>query len=130
MENNVKWFLSADSRIVYFKLYFKILHTFKKLIIKRDLPLMKLALFSLSNICLLFLEVKAIINDNFKKIFYSSLSSHSPKITHFTLKVQFHGTLFLKIKMSKLISSRNLLFLPPIPSPTVNKNKFLFVARE
>lgn len=91
---------------------------------------MKLALFSLSNICLLFLEVKAIINDNFKKIFYSSLSSHSPKITHFTLKVQFHGTLFLKIKMSKLISSRNLLFLPPIPSPTVNKNKFLFVARE
>lgn len=78
MENNLKCFLSADGRIVDFKPYFlKILLTLKKLIIKRDLPVVKLALFSLSNICLLFLEVKAIINDNLKKFFFTHHCPHT-----------------------------------------------------
>lgn len=67
----MKCFLSADGRIVGFKSYslIEILNTLKKkkLTIKRDLPLEKLAPFSLSSICP-FLKVKAIIV-NIKKTF-------------------------------------------------------------
>lgn len=114
-KNNLKYFLSADGRKVDFKPYcpFKILHILKKLIIKRDLSVVKLAPFSLSNICLLFLEVKAIIDDKLK-FFYSPLSPHFPKITHFYFESSIPWCFLFKIKMSKNISSKHLLFSLPV----------------
>lgn len=78
-KSNLQCFLSADSRIIDFKPYFplKILDTLKKLIIKRDLPIGRLAPFSLSNICLLFLEVKAVIDEQLNKIFFTHHCPHT-----------------------------------------------------
>lgn len=78
--------------------------------------MMKLAPLSLSNICLLFLEVKAVINDNFKIIF----THHgAPTPQTFSLKVQFHGALFLKIKMFKNIWSKYWLFSLPVATSNI-----------
>lgn len=115
-KSNLKCFLSADSRIIDFKPYFpfKILDTLKKLIIKRDLPTGKLAPFSLSNICLLFLEVKAVIDEQLNKIFLLTTVPTLSKDNTFYFESSIPWCFLFKIKMSKNISSKNGLFSLPV----------------